>query len=120
MTDLASAQRAVEEILEQGEGPRGDWRDAHFGQFVNILDEYQQLRAANPGFDPVRPVLAANVRPHERDADHPLISDPLTARVTDLFNVVLRDPAADLRALLRAHARSPTASSRCLPTRRSR
>ncbi len=32
-------------------------------------------------------MLAANVRPHERDADHPLISDPLTARVTDLFNV---------------------------------
>ncbi len=85
--DLASAQRAIEEILEQGEGPRGDWRDAHFGQFVAILDEYQQLRAANPDFDPVRPVLAANVRPPERDVDVPLISDPLTARVTDLFNV---------------------------------
>ena len=87
MTDLASAQRAIEEILEQGEGPRGHWRDAHFGQFVNILDEYQQLRAANPGFDPVRPVMAANVRPPERDVDVPLIGDPLTARVTDLFNV---------------------------------
>ncbi|HEV3068463.1 MAG TPA: ferritin-like domain-containing protein, partial [Streptosporangiaceae bacterium] len=87
VTSLASAQRAVEEILEQGEGPRGHWKDAHFGQFVNILDEYRQLRAANPDFDPVRPVMAANVRPHERDADHPVISDPLTARVTDLFNV---------------------------------
>ena len=87
VTDLASAQRAIEEILEQGEGPRGHWRDAHFGQFVNILDEYQQLREANPGFDPVRPVLAANVRPPERDVDVPLIGDPLTARVTDLFNV---------------------------------
>src|SRR6266849_4108995 len=59
VTDLASARRAIEEILEQGEGPRGEWRDAHFGQFVNILDEYQQLCAANPDFDPVRPVLAA-------------------------------------------------------------
>ncbi|HSS90209.1 MAG TPA: ferritin-like domain-containing protein, partial [Streptosporangiaceae bacterium] len=87
VTDLASAQRAIEEILEQGEGPRGHWRDAHFGQFVNILDEYQRLREANPGFDPVRPVLAANVRPPERDVDVPLIGDPLTARVTDLFNV---------------------------------
>jgi len=87
VTDLASARRAIDEILEQGEGPRGVWRDAHFGQFVSILDEYQQLCAANPGFDPVRPVLAANVRPHERDADHPVITDPLTARVTDLFNV---------------------------------
>src|SRR5262250_2237442 len=87
VTDVASAKRAIGEILEQGEGPRGEWRDAHFGQFVNILDEYQQLRAASPGFDPVRPVMAANVRQHERKADHPVISDPLTARVTDLFNV---------------------------------
>jgi CDGSH-type Zn-finger protein/truncated hemoglobin YjbI len=87
VTDLASAQRAIEEILEQGEGPRGHWRDAHFGQFVNILDEYQQLREANPDFEPVRPVMAANVRPPERDVDQPLIGDPLTARVTDLFNV---------------------------------
>ncbi|HEY1320342.1 MAG TPA: ferritin-like domain-containing protein [Streptosporangiaceae bacterium] len=87
VTDLASAQRAIEEILEQGEGPRGHWRDAHFGQFVNILDEYQQLREANPDFEPVRPVMAANVRPPERAVDVPLIGDPLTARVTDLFNV---------------------------------
>jgi CDGSH-type Zn-finger protein/truncated hemoglobin YjbI len=87
VTDLASAQRAIEEILEQGEGPRGHWRDAHFGQFVSILDEYQQVREANPDFDPVRPVMAANVRPPERDVDVPLIGDPLTARVTDLFNV---------------------------------
>src|SRR5215469_2801552 len=88
VTDLASAQRAIEEILEQGEGPRGHWRKAHFGQFVAILDEYLQLRDANPDFDPVRPVMAANVRPPERDIDVPIIDDPLTARVTDLFNVV--------------------------------
>jgi CDGSH-type Zn-finger protein/truncated hemoglobin YjbI len=87
VTDLASACRAIDEILEQGEGPRGHWRDAHFGQFVNILDEYQQLRAANPDFDPVRPVMAANVRPPERDVEVPVIGDPLTARVSDLFNV---------------------------------
>ena len=87
VTDLASAQRAIEEILEQGEGPRGHWRDAHFGQFVAILDEFHQLREANPGFDPARPVMAANVRQPERDVELPLIGDPLTARVTDLFNV---------------------------------
>src|SRR5262249_58851728 len=87
VTDLASAKRAIEEILEQGEGPRGEWRDAHCGQFVNILDEYQQLSAANPDFNPVRPVLAANVRQHERKAEHPVISDPLTARVSYKYNV---------------------------------
>ncbi|MGW4246606.1 ferritin-like domain-containing protein, partial [Nocardia sp. NPDC004722] len=87
VTDVASARRAIDTILEQGEGARGDWRDAHFGQFVKILDEYEQCLADNPSFDPVRPVLAANVRAPERDFEVPLISDPETARVTDLFNV---------------------------------
>ncbi len=87
VTDADSAQRAIDEILEQGEGPRGDWRDAHFGQFVSILDEYLEMRQANPDFDPVRPAMAANVRLPERDTDIPLIGDPLTARVADLFNV---------------------------------
>ena len=63
VTDVASAQRAIDEILEQGEGPRGHWEDAHFGQFVAILDEYVQLRGANPAFNPVRPVVPVNVRP---------------------------------------------------------
>ncbi|GAB2510553.1 ferritin-like domain-containing protein [Nocardia heshunensis] len=87
VTDVASAKRAIDTILEQGEGARGDWRDAHFGQFVKILDEYEQCLRDNPDFDPVRPVLAANVRAPERDFPVPLISDPDTARVTDLFNV---------------------------------
>ena len=87
VTNLASAQRAIDTILEQGEGPRGHWRNAHFGQFVNILDEYLDLTKADPAFDAVRPVIAANVRPPERDVAVPLITDPLTARVADLFNV---------------------------------
>ena len=87
VTDVASAQRAIDTILEQGEGPRGDWHDAHFGDFVGILDEYQRMRSANPKFDPVRPVMAANVRPNERGVDVALITDTVTARCVDLFNV---------------------------------
>ncbi|HET6188091.1 MAG TPA: ferritin-like domain-containing protein [Trebonia sp.] len=87
VTDVASARQAIGEILEQGEGPRGDWRNAHFGQFVAILDEFEQLREADRGFDPVRPVLPLNVRPSERDPDVPLVTDPLAQRVMDLFNV---------------------------------
>src|SRR5919108_639964 len=62
VTDLASAQQAIDTILEQGEGARGDWQHAHFGQFVQILDEYREMVAANPEFDPVRPVMFATVR----------------------------------------------------------
>jgi CDGSH-type Zn-finger protein/truncated hemoglobin YjbI len=87
VTGLDGACAAVEEIVEQGEGPRGHWRNAHFGQFVAILDEYQRMQAVNPGFEPTRPVMAANVRPHDRAGAVPMITDPLTARVTDLFNV---------------------------------
>ncbi len=87
VTDTASACAALEEILEQGEGARGDWKDAHFGQFVLILEELLELKAANPDFDPVRPVLVATVRPCEHDASVPQITDPVTARCADLFNV---------------------------------
>ncbi len=87
VTDLASAQRAIDEILEQGEGPRGHWESAHFGQFVTILDEFEQAREANRGLVPARPVLPVNVRPCDRDVEVPLADDPVTAKVMDLFNV---------------------------------
>ncbi len=87
VTDLASAQRALDTILEQGEGARGHWEAAHFGQFVQILEEYRGMLAANPAADPVRPVMFAAVRRGERDASIPLIGDRVTALCTDLFNV---------------------------------
>ena len=87
VTDLASAQRALDTILEQGEGARGHWEAAHFGQFVQILEEYRAMLAANPAFDPVRPVMFAKVRRGEHDDSSPLISDRVTSQCTDLFNV---------------------------------
>lgn len=87
VTDLASATAAIEAIVEQGEGPRGDWRDAHFGRFKRILDEYVAMRAEDPTFEPARPVVGARVRLGEGEADGLLIGDPLTARAADLFNV---------------------------------
>jgi hypothetical protein len=87
VTDLASAHRAIDTILEQGEGARGHWQNAHFGQFVQILDEYRQLRAADPDFEPARPVLFATVREGERDDKVPRITDGVASRCTDLFNV---------------------------------
>jgi hypothetical protein len=87
VTGLASALRAIDEILEQGEGPRGAWQNAHFGQFVEMLDEFTQAKEANLGLMAARPVLPVNVRTCEGDAQVPLASDPVTARVMDLFNV---------------------------------
>jgi hypothetical protein len=89
VTDLASARAAIELIVEQGEGARGHWRNAHFGKFVALLEDYLRCRAADPGFQPARPVEAAYVRrPPDVQADTVLITDPLTAQVADLFNAV--------------------------------
>lgn len=88
VTDLDSAHEAIDVVVEQGEGATGDWRGAHFGKFLEIYDEYIALRAADPSFEPARPVLPGHVRPHRYGDAVPLIDDPRTKRVADLFNVV--------------------------------
>jgi len=87
VTDLASAHAAIDVIVEQGEGATGDWRAAHFGKFLEIYDEYLAMRVADPSFEPARPVLPGHVRAHRYGDAVPLIDDPLTRRVADLFNV---------------------------------
>ena len=88
VTDVESARRAIDTIVEQGEGASGEWREAHFGRLLGILDEYLAIRAADPAFQPARPVVAANVRPQPTGIVVPLITDPGTTRCMDLLNVV--------------------------------
>jgi hypothetical protein len=88
VTDLRSAHAAIDTIVEQGEGARGEWRDAHFGRLVTVLDELLDLRDAEPGFQPSRPVLAVAVRDREDGAPVPIIDDPFTSRSVDLLNAV--------------------------------
>ena len=56
-TDLASAQRAIEEIVLQGEGAPAHRDDSHFARFSAIRKELAELRAARPDFEPARPVV---------------------------------------------------------------
>ena len=88
VTDLASAHAAIDTIVEQGEGARGAWREAHFGRLVTMLDEYLDLRDADPSFEPSRPVLASFVRAREDGLPVPLIANPFTSRGVDLLNAV--------------------------------
>ena len=81
------AVRAIEAIVEQGEGSRGDWRNAHFGRFLSVLTEYLQMRQNAPSLEVTRPVLPVLVRPPETGEEVNLITDPATARVADLCNV---------------------------------
>jgi hypothetical protein len=88
VTGLASARAAIEEIIEQGEGARGDWRPAHYGRFFGIWSEYQRLREQDPSFEPARPVLPAfTQQPYDIDEPQPQPTEPLTRQVAELFNL---------------------------------
>jgi hypothetical protein len=88
VTDLDSALRAVGEIIEQGEGARGHWEDAHYGRFLGIWDEYRALRAADPTFEPARPVVAAFTRqPFDLTAPVTVITNPEAHRVAEITTI---------------------------------
>ena len=88
ITDLAGAGRAIERIVEQGEGARGDWADAHYGRFLAVLDDYRAMRKEDPAFEPAHPVAAAAVRAVEGIEPDVYITDPATGACSDLFNAV--------------------------------
>ncbi len=85
--DLKSAKKAVETIIVEGEGARGDWKKAHFGRFLEVHDELREVTSGNPAFEPANPVIPAYVEDHS-DITEPVatISDPFTLRVAELFN----------------------------------
>jgi hypothetical protein len=88
VTGLASARAALDEIIEQGEGARGDWRPAHYGRFFGIWNEYRKLREQDPSFTPARPVMPAfTQQPYDIAQPQPQPSDPLTREVAGLFNL---------------------------------
>ncbi len=87
VTDLASAVQAIETIVEQGEGARGDWKHAHYGKFLGVWNEYHTMKSQDANFDPARPVIAAFTRPPLDTSDVEIITESLTADVATLFNV---------------------------------
>lgn len=88
--DLASALAAVKIIIEQGEGASSDVEDSHYRRFLKIRDEYQELLAQDPNFEPARPVLLNPYAMLPIDlaagADVKLIDDPLSVDMSNLFD----------------------------------
>ena len=67
VTDLESALAAVEEIIEQGEGARGDWRRRALRPVpVHLAGVPTRCAERDPAFEPARPVLAAYTPPAVR------------------------------------------------------
>lgn len=105
ITDLASARRAIEQIVLQGEGAPAHRDDSHFARFEAIRKELGQLRAARPQFEPARPVIRNPMLGDggiERDRTR--IAEPLTAQVVDLANSIY---ALTIRALSQVFAPAP-------------
>jgi Ferritin-like len=94
VTDLPSARRAIELIVEQGEGTQGDWVNAHFGKFVGMLEDFLLLKTVDIAFNPTRPVDPAYVKLPPDVESGILIEDPLTVRVAELcgglYEVILQ------------------------------
>jgi len=88
ITDLAGANRAIERIVEQGEGATGEWATAHYGRFLQVLGDYLAIRKADLDFEPAYPVVAAGMRPVEGVEPDVYITDPATGGCSDLFNAV--------------------------------
>ena len=88
ITGLEGANRALERIVEQGEGATGDWAVAHYGRFLQLLGEYTAMRADDPGFEPAYPVVDAGMRAVEGIEPEVYITDPVTGGCSDLFNAV--------------------------------
>ncbi|MBV8263777.1 MAG: CDGSH iron-sulfur domain-containing protein [Candidatus Eremiobacteraeota bacterium] len=91
VTDVASACRAIDMIIEQGEAPTAEHPDAHFVVFDSIRQEYESLvqRARDEGrvFDPVRPLLTnPTTRGIAQIPNTNRITDPLGQELAALFN----------------------------------
>jgi CDGSH-type Zn-finger protein/uncharacterized Fe-S cluster protein YjdI len=103
--DLASAQRAIEAIVLQGEGAPAHRERSHFARFDAIRRELAQLREARPGFEPARPVIRNPILgDFGIQHDGVPIVDPMTTRVVDLGNAVY---ALMIRALSQVLAPAP-------------
>ena len=89
ISDLASAHRAVEEIVLQGEGAPAHREDSHFARFSLIRSELSELRAARPGFEPARPAVSNPMLGDTGIArDRVRVVEPLAGQVLDLGNSI--------------------------------
>jgi ferritin-like protein len=86
--DLATAERSLALVVEQGEGGFGDSLDSHFHRFSSILDEYEGLRRDDPGFEPAFPVLdnPFTRTPPEYSGPVNIFDDEFAVQVSDLFD----------------------------------
>ncbi len=101
--DLASADEAIETIIEQGEGSPGHSEDSHYNRFLKLRSEYNEFLVADPSFEPAFPVAHnPTMRPPLDPHNRVHIAAAEAARVLDLANALYGHM---LRCLVQAYGR---------------
>jgi len=90
ITDLASACKAIETIVEQGEGATNNSAGCHYARFVKIRESYDAILARDPDFRPAYPVASNPVmrKPIQNPEDRVWIEREDARQVLDLGNAV--------------------------------
>lgn len=86
--DLATAEKALAKIVEQGEGGSADSADSHHFRFASLLDEYLAMKSADPSFEPAFPVLDNPFArtPPEAIGGVNVFDNETAVQISDLFN----------------------------------
>jgi len=89
VTDLASAHRAIEEIVLQGEGAPEHSDVSHYAKFKQIAEDYKAMKQARPQFEPAyqaasNPVVTS-FTPHIAMSK---VTHPVALKVVDLGNCI--------------------------------
>jgi len=105
VTDLKSAEDAIETIIEQGEGAPSHSADSHYSRFLNVRKEYQEFLASDPSFAPAFPVAHnPTMRPPLDPHNRVHINSHKAAAPLDLANSLYGHM---LRCLSQAFGRGP-------------
>ena len=88
ITDRPSALRAIDLIVEQGEGASGAEEFTHYRWFREMLDQFRAARDRNPDFQPARALVSNPILARHADTGkgETLITNPAAREVLGLFN----------------------------------
>ena len=107
--DVAGAMKAIDVVVEQGEGSPADREESHYRTFLAIRAELDRLRERDSGFSPAWPVADNPVlRTPQAGDDRCIIDNPESARLLDFSCAVY---GLLLRILVQSFARSGPAAA---------
>ena len=88
VNDLKTGQKAIENIITEGEGDRGGRQDSHYGKFARIQNELQDLTRMQANFQPARPVVAnpSPRTPPDSAEQTNVMEDELASAMSDFFD----------------------------------